>query len=143
MNLSSDELEILEYLKSWKGTSVSIMEISRCAGGRKKYKDSPHWAKGLMSRLVENDFVFVNDRGHYCCVLEKGDVSPPPDSVTEPVSAPVDDNYFPVDEGPPVVVGEDYFPTSSETQSETSRWISPQIADILKKSGKKFDGQDG
>jgi hypothetical protein len=139
MNLSSDELEILEYLKSWKGTSVSIMEIARCAGGRKKFKDSPHWAKGLMSRLVEGNFVFVNDRGHYGCVPEKENVSPPTDLIAEPESAPPDDNYFPVDEGPPVVVGEDYFPTSPEPQGETSRWISPQIADILKKSGKKFD----
>ena len=53
MILSSDELEVLGYLKSWKGSYVSMVEICRCAGGRHKFKESPHWAKSLMTRLVE------------------------------------------------------------------------------------------
>src|SRR5277367_2457936 len=70
MHLSSDELEILEYLKSWKGTSVSMIEICRCAGGRQRFRENPHWAKGLMSRLVDEQLVEVNERGHYCVVGE-------------------------------------------------------------------------
>lgn len=125
MILSSDELEILEYLKSWKGKSVSMVEICRCAGGRRKFVESPHWAKGLMSRLVDEKLIQVNDRGHYHYIIEA-----PKDSV--------DENYFPpVEPGVQGIVGDDYFPPR-EPESETQYWVSPAIAAILNSSGKMF-----
>ena len=139
MNLSSDELQIVEYLKSWKGTSVSMMEICRSAGGRKRFKESPNWAKSLMSRLVEANLVLANDRGHYCAVIEVEKIIPPPPPPAVDLGYQVDDNYFPVDHGPPAVVGEDYFPAAPRSEDDTSRWISPQIAAILKKAGKKVN----
>jgi hypothetical protein len=127
MILSSDELEILEYLKSWKGKSVSMVEICRCAGGRRKFTETPHWAKGLMSRLVDEKLIEVNERGHYSSIIEAAKDS-------------VDENYFPPVEAKPGsegIVGDDYFPPR-EPESETQYWVSPAIAAILKSSGKKF-----
>jgi hypothetical protein len=148
MVLSSDELEILEYLKSWKGTPISMVEICRCAGGRRKFRESPHWAKGLMARLVESKMVEVNERGHYHAPLEDEPKAPAPKPAAKTKALPkeahtVGDNYFPgKKEAPPVkgpkVVDGDYFPSPEGSGSNTERWISPQMAEILSKSGKKF-----
>ena len=142
MILSSEELEILEYLKSWNGKYVTMIEICRCAGGRKKFRENPNWAKGLMARLVESLLVRVNERGHYCWVdlanpdkpanstspAKSGQLFPLPPRPTIPskTSAIVGDNYFPANNGEPI--------------PEPPQWVSPQIAEILKKSGKKFSG---
>jgi hypothetical protein len=127
MTLSSDELEILNYLKSWDGKFVSMIEICRCASSRKKFRESPHWAKPLMARLVEGTIVEVNERGHYRCPVK-----------TE-AAAPV--HKTPQASKTAVIVGDDYFPATVENpEAEAERWVSPQIAAILKKAGKKVGG---
>jgi hypothetical protein len=147
MILSSDELEILEYLKSWKGMPISMVEICRCAGGRKKFRESPHWAKGLMSRLVDSKMVEVNERGHYRVLVE--DEAAEQTSTAKPATKPVakeahtvGDDYFPAADAPQSieskVVDGDYFPSEDIGSSNTEFWVSPQLAEILKKSGKKF-----
>jgi hypothetical protein len=109
--LSSEELEILEYLKSWNGQYVALAEICRRAGGRQRYKETPNWAKPLMSRLVEARMAEVNERGHYRFLkLEEN---------APEAGAPV-----------PVATG--------QAERKRARWISPHIASILKKSGKGF-----
>lgn len=117
MVLSSDELEILDYLKSSKGNFVSLVEVCRCAGNRQKFKETPNWANPLMSRLIEANMVEINDRGHYRYIGE------PEDTASAAAG----------------VVGEDYFPDDSEESGEEQqRWIAPHIAEILKKARKKF-----
>ena len=131
MTLSSDELEILGYLKSWGGKYVSMIEICRCASGRQKFRESPNWAKNLMSRLVEAGLVQANERGHYRWV----DLANPPKPSQGFPSAP----QPPAPSNAAVIVGDNYFPATGDgSEAETSRWVSPQIAAILKKSGKKF-----
>ncbi len=125
MVLSSDELEILAYLKSWKGKFVTLIEICRSAGGRQRFKETPKWANPLMGRLVDMKMAEVNERGHYRAIFEE--------------------------ETTPTVVGDDYFPAPKESEPvetvapkstlpKPQRWISPEIATILDKSGKKFVG---
>jgi hypothetical protein len=128
MILSSDELEVLEYLKSWKGNYISLAEICRSAGGRRKYKESPHWAKGLMARLVDTELIAVNDRGHYSY---KGE--PVPAEATGNSTA-VEDYFAPAEN--PLIVGDDYFPPP-EPAPKVKRWVSPQMESILKKAVKK------
>ncbi len=144
MTLSADELGILEYLKSWNGKFVPMMEICRRAGGRRRYEESQHWARALMSRLVDLKLVQVNERGHYRVpVAEK-----PKPAAHQPAPPPkvplvVAEDYFPPapaaaeEEQPKLLVDENYFPPA-EPDGEAERWISPQIAEILKKSGKKL-----
>ncbi len=131
MILSSDEIEVLEYLKSWKGSYVSMVEICRCAGGRHKFRDSPHWAKQLMSRLVDEHLVDVNDRGHYRYV-EPVD----PDSAGEN-GTPIIEDYFAPPESKGAIVGDDYFSPEEPAPGKTKVWVSPQIESILNKAGKK------
>jgi hypothetical protein len=131
MILSSEELEVLDYLKSWKGNYVSMVEICRCAGGRRKYKESPHWAKRLMSRLVEAEMVLVNERGHYAFKTEE--------TAAAGNSGAMED-YFPQTENP-LIVGDDYFapqePLPDLPPAKSKRWVSPQIESILKKAAQK------
>ncbi|MDB6017285.1 MAG: hypothetical protein JWR19_1774 [Pedosphaera sp.] len=123
MILSSDELQILDYLKSWNGKFVSMVEICRRAGGRQKFKETPHWGKALMARLIESELAEVNERGHYR-IKPEGEIS--------------------LAEATGVVIDENYFPEPEEADGKTERWISPHIAKILKESGKKFgDGAAG
>ncbi len=128
MVLSSDELEILSYLKSWNGKFVTMIEICRSASGRQKFKESPHWAKPLMSRLVDLKLAEVNERGHYRVVEE------------EAQGAVVGDDYFPApsepeDSAPPPPM----LPPPKPAAPRRKRWISPQYTAILKDSGLKPD----
>jgi hypothetical protein len=127
MILSSDEIEILEYLKSWKGSYVSIVEICRCAGGRHKFKESPQWAKNQMSHLDDEHLVDVNDRGHYKYIS-------PEDSAD---AAPVIEDYFAAPQTNPQIVGDDYFSPEEPAPGKTKKWVSPQIETILKQAAKK------
>jgi hypothetical protein len=127
MNLSSDELAILEYLKSWNGKYVTMIEICRCASGRQKFRESPKWANGLMARLVDAGAVEVNERGHYRWIDL---ANPPKPGEGFPLAAP---------SKAASIVGDNYFPATSDTpEPELARWVSPHIVAILKKSGKNF-----
>jgi hypothetical protein len=153
MILSSDELDILHYLKSWNGKFVPALEVCRRAGGRRRFEESPNWAKSLMTRLVEVNLVEVNERGHYrfldeveeaqAILMDARQATLMDDNqaalADNNQAALVDDNYFPAEEAAPLVDG-DYFPTQNEAEGETSLWISPHIAEILKKAGKQADG---
>ena len=144
MILSSEELEVLAYLKSWKGKYVAMIEICRCAAGRHKYRENPNWAKPLMARLVDSKLVTVNERGHYLWV-EETTAPASPGRFTLPASKPAKTG---------VIIGDDYFPAVAESaepaaaaptpaapaQAKSARWVSPQIAAILKSSGKKVGG---
>ncbi|HZQ47774.1 MAG TPA: hypothetical protein VFC07_12220 [Verrucomicrobiae bacterium] len=125
MILSSDELEILGYIKSWNGKFVSLMDISRSAGGRQRFKETPNWARPLMSRLVDTKLVEVNERGHYRAL-----------NVEEEKPAVVGDDYFPAPQEPPPAAAT---PSPIPEFRKRERWISPTIATILDNSGKKFD----
>jgi hypothetical protein len=149
MIFSSDELEILDYLKSWKGTSVPFAEISRCAGGRRKFRQSPDWARGLMTRLVDAGLITVNDRGHYR-IVETEEISEAIENEMAEQSLAkssfqVDDNYFPADiemaapESVNGIVGEDYFPSASPApEKKSTNWIASQLHDLLGETGWPF-----
>lgn len=140
MTLSSDELEILAYLKSWNGKSIPMIEIARNAGSRQKFRENAQWANGLMSRLVEAKLIQVNDRGHYCIPTEEKKPAAKPalhHRAPKPKTAVIiGDNYFPAESQPePAAAAADV-----PAEPEPPRWVSPQIQAILKQS-KKFAGQ--
>jgi hypothetical protein len=98
--MDSDEREIYDYLKTWPKVFVSAREISRRAGGKRRFRDDPHWAKPALTRLVEKGLLEVDSFGHYR-------IKP------------------------------------AETRAKRQRWVSPQIARILRDSGRKFGGDVG
>ena len=115
MMLSAEALEIIAYLKTAPGKFVSLREISLKAGGRRRFEESPDWARGLMQPLIEAGHIQVNARGHYRVAGSE----PPPQAATrtgprppyDPAAAKVvGDDYFPSKKLQPIVAG-DYFPT--------------------------------
>ena len=118
MILSAEASEIIAYLKTANGKFVNLAEISRRAGGKRRFEDTPDWAKNLMSPLVDAGFLEVNSRGHYR-VPVNGQDKAQPQAAAKPTPPPppkqrgkvLGDNYFPTSEESQIVAG-DYFPTS-------------------------------
>ncbi len=114
MILSAEALDIMAYLNTAPGKFVSMSEICRRAAGRRKFENSPGWAKNFMAPLLEAGLVQVNARGHFR-VTETA--KPKPLAHAKPAAAPrqpirgkiLGDNYFPAAETPRIVGG-DYFP---------------------------------
>ena len=117
MILSAEALDIMAYLKTAPGKFVSMSEISRRAGGRRKFEQSPGWAKNIIPPLMEAGLIQVNARGHFR-VTESAKTKPsaaaqPAQPAPSPHRHPrgkiLGDKYFPAGEMPRIVGG-DYFP---------------------------------
>jgi len=91
------EKEIFRYLRGAEAGFVPVTAISRHAGGKHKYRETPDWAKPVLLRMVERGILELDANAAYRL---------------KPLPA--------VD--------------------PARRWVSPQIAEMLRKSGKKFDG---
>jgi hypothetical protein len=63
--MDADEREICLYLKGWAGQFVSVAEITRRAGGKRRARDEPNWAIPILSRLVEKGILESDSTGHY------------------------------------------------------------------------------
>lgn len=63
--MDSEEREIFQFLKTWGVEYVSFREISRRAGGKKKYHDNPDWAKPLLMRMQERGVLEGDSLGRY------------------------------------------------------------------------------
>ena len=118
MILSAEALEIITYLKTAQNKYVSILEISRRAGGRRRFEESPNWAKDLMAPLVDAGLIEINARGHYrACGEAEPETNPEPQATTAFCSIfncgpkVIGDDYFPGGEQPRIVAG-DYFPVT-------------------------------
>lgn len=115
MILSADSLDVLNFLKSSPSQFVAMRAISRHAGGRRRFEESPGWAKGLMNPLVEGGLVEINDRGHYRIKSTEQNKpatrkpTPTPRASTHLRSGVVGDDYFPAPKSLGVV-GDNYFP---------------------------------
>jgi hypothetical protein len=94
--MDADEQAICDFLRSWPHQFIAVREICRRAGGKKRYRDDPYWARQAVLRLVEKGLLESDAAGHYRLV--------PPKKKDKPV-----------------------------------KWVSPQIKQILKQSGKGFE----
>ena len=63
--MDADERDICLYLKGWSGQFVSVGEITRRAGGKRRYRDDPNWAVPILTRLVEKGILESDSTGHY------------------------------------------------------------------------------
>ena len=106
-------MEVVTFLKTANGKYVSLGEIARRAGGRKRFEESPRWARNLMQPLLEAGIIEANARGHYRL---KGSSAEAPAPAKPAAPAPrntqgvvLGDDYFPATHTPKIVAG-DYFP---------------------------------
>jgi hypothetical protein len=125
MVFNSDEIEIIEYLKSWKGEFVSVAEICRRAGGKRKFEQEPNWAKLMMARLVDAGVVEVNDRGHFGYCAQN--------AVLAAQTKRSGNNNYSSPRGPARDVGGDFFPETKSVlagqEVASSEASGPQIID--------------
>src|SRR5215831_6571930 len=107
MTLSAEALDILAYLETDSGRFFSLSEISRQAGGRRRFEETPDWARRLLPQLLEAGQIEINPRGHYRLLAG---TQPSAQAKSTPTPPKSDDN-FPtgVVHG---IVGGDYFPKS-------------------------------
>ena len=98
--MSSEELDILRYLKSMPKAFFSMREICRRAGGKRVYRENPSWARPHLPRLVEKGLIETDGSGHYRIKSEQ--------------------------------------PGQPGALKAKRKWVSPQMARLLKASGKDF-----
>ncbi len=115
MFLSADALDILAYLRTAPGKFFSMPEISRCAAGRRRFQDSPSWARSQMTPLVDAGLVEINERGHYCVPNLARAVPQPEASPISPLTREpkiIDGGHSPESASRGGrIVGDDYFPS--------------------------------
>ncbi|HZR18516.1 MAG TPA: hypothetical protein VFE51_14580 [Verrucomicrobiae bacterium] len=63
--MDADERDICLYLKGFPGQFVSFGEISKRAGGKRRYRQEPEWATPVLSRLVDKGIVESDSTAHY------------------------------------------------------------------------------
>jgi hypothetical protein len=63
--MDAEEREICLYLKGFPEQFVSYAEISRRAGGKRRYRQEPEWASPILARMVERGIIESDSTGHY------------------------------------------------------------------------------
>src|SRR6266536_647437 len=63
--MDADERDICLYLKGFPNQFVSFREISRRAGGKRRYRNEPEWATPIVPRMVEKGLIESDSTGHY------------------------------------------------------------------------------
>src|SRR5262249_15822051 len=92
--MDADEREIYYYLKGYRNEFVAAKEICRRAGGKKRFRENPEWAKAFLSTMVDRGILETDGSARYR-------IKP------------------------------------REQAEKLKRWVSPQMAEILKKSPNK------
>jgi hypothetical protein len=69
--MDSDEREICNYLKSRPTEFVGLREISRRAGGKWRYREDPHWADEVVTRLLEKGIIEKDGFGHFRAIKKE------------------------------------------------------------------------
>jgi hypothetical protein len=63
--MDSDERDIFNYLKSYGKEYVSVKEICRRAGGKKRFHENPDWAKPTVIMMHERGILDRDAVGRY------------------------------------------------------------------------------
>ncbi len=63
--MTTDEKEIVDYLKTWRGNFVSAREIARKAGSKERYTYDRGWAIPILINLTRNGIIETDYLGHY------------------------------------------------------------------------------
>jgi hypothetical protein len=66
-----EEKAILDYLKTWPNSFVSMKEVARKSLGRKRYEEDPGWALPILAQMVRMGTVETDHLGYYRLVMEK------------------------------------------------------------------------
>ena len=83
---TGDEMDILNFLRSYRQQYVSGREICRRAGGRRKFEQDPRWAMPIIIGMVVRGFIEADGHGHFRAAIK--DAQTAPASPCAPAAAP-------------------------------------------------------
>jgi hypothetical protein len=63
--MDSDERDICNYLRGFRGQYIGLAEIARRAAGKRRYREDPNWALPVLGRLMEKHIIEGDATGHY------------------------------------------------------------------------------
>ena len=63
--MNADETEVYDFLKGYPGVFVSVTEISRRVGARRKFDQDRTWARPILRRMELDGVLESNDLGEY------------------------------------------------------------------------------
>jgi hypothetical protein len=63
--MGTDETEIYEFLKSFRAVYVSVTEVSRRLGARRKFNLDRAWARPILIRMELDGLVESNEYGEF------------------------------------------------------------------------------
>ncbi len=96
--MSPDEIEIVEFLRKFRRNFVSVNEISRSIGQRKRYLEDRHWARPLLRRMEVDGLVESNEFSEYRLLLQEEDTTSFWKAVTNPSLSLGDTTIIELDE---------------------------------------------
>lgn len=73
---TGDEMDVLNFVRSFRNQYVSGREICRRAGGRRKFENDPRWAMPIIIGLVVRGFLVADAHGHFCAVTKEDQGAP-------------------------------------------------------------------
>ena len=86
--MSTDETAILDYLKQFPHTYLSVSEIARRAGNRKRFVAEPDWPRIHLRRLELARYVESNPFGQFKYVRPNARKTDRPDPDADTASDP-------------------------------------------------------
>jgi len=81
--MNTDDQTVLSYLESFKDQFISHTEVSKRAAGKRRFIESPDWARAVLQRLALQGVLEVNAFGQYRIkqkVEKKNEVHEKPDN---------------------------------------------------------------
>jgi hypothetical protein len=63
--MDADERAVYYYVKSRRPQFVSDRDIGRHAGGKRRFRYNPEWAKPVLLGMIERDILETDAEGNY------------------------------------------------------------------------------
>jgi hypothetical protein len=63
--MNADEMEVFEFLKRYPHVYVSVVEISKNVGDRRKFLEDRVWTRPILRRMELDGIVEANPSGEY------------------------------------------------------------------------------
>jgi hypothetical protein len=73
--MSPEETEIIEFLRRFRGNYVSVNEVSRSIGQRKRFFEDRYWTRPILRRMEVDGWLESNEFGEYRLVLREEDTT--------------------------------------------------------------------
>lgn len=142
-----DERQVYLYIRNWAGQFISSREVARRADGKARFEQDRNWVHTPLSNLRDNGYIIANEHGQYkikkdidpitgALVHPEADAKDKPKKFIAPVLQTMLDEHElrrkAVEPAEPVIA-----PTPKKIK--LPKFIAPEIAAILRKSGKLQD----